>query len=196
MSSADCAHCAGLGRVALKRRPEPDRTCDCVWRAVFRACLKRYLKIHGQQQETVFPRCILERFGFRDRKGEKYAFQWGRLNEEYCADFWLVSKRHLGELDFEILRVHFLLGADYPACCRLLGIDRGHFFHAVYRVERRLGRVFAELRPYALFPVDEYFSGARSDRPPVPMPAELVEAPRPLERHPPRRGARTTAAAA
>ncbi|MCC6342243.1 MAG: hypothetical protein IT166_08595 [Bryobacterales bacterium] len=36
-------------------------------------------------------------------------------------------------------------------------MDRGNFFHAVYRIEQTLGRTFRELRPYALFPLDEYF---------------------------------------
>jgi hypothetical protein len=38
-------------------------------------------------------------------------------------------------------------------------MDRGNFFHAVYRIEQKLGRVFRELEPYALFPVNEYFHG-------------------------------------
>jgi hypothetical protein len=38
-------------------------------------------------------------------------------------------------------------------------MDRGDFFHAVYLIEQRLGRVFAELQPYALFPLSEYFGG-------------------------------------
>jgi hypothetical protein len=38
-------------------------------------------------------------------------------------------------------------------------MDRGTFFHSIYRIEQRLGRVFAELQPYALYPVSEYFGG-------------------------------------
>jgi hypothetical protein len=38
-------------------------------------------------------------------------------------------------------------------------MDRGNFFHAVYRIEQRLGRMFRELEPYSLFPLDEYFNG-------------------------------------
>ena len=168
-----CAFCGGLGRVGRKYRGE--RTCDCVWRAAFRACLKRFQRIQAQQHETVYPRSSLERFEFRDRdhKSERHAFAWGRLNEEYCADFWLVAKRHLSQVEFRILRLHFLLGADWKFCCRKLGMDRRNFFHSTRRVEHRLGRIFAELRPYALFPVDHYFSGLRSGRPPVRMLAEL-----------------------
>jgi len=38
-------------------------------------------------------------------------------------------------------------------------MDRGAFFHEAYRIEQKLGRVFRELEPHALFPVDEYFNG-------------------------------------
>ena len=37
--------------------------------------------------------------------------------------------------------------------------DRGDFFHAVYRIQQRLGRVYREMEPYSLFPLDEYFGG-------------------------------------
>jgi hypothetical protein len=74
------------------------------------------------------------------------------------ADFILVSKRTLDELEYKIFRFHFLLGADWKLCCRRLSVDRGDFFHHVYRIQQKLGRTFRELQPYALFPLDEYFT--------------------------------------
>ncbi|MGI8741740.1 MAG: hypothetical protein ACR2NN_04055 [Bryobacteraceae bacterium] len=38
-----------------------------------------------------------------------------------------------------------------------MNIDRGAFFHNVYRLQQKLGRVFRELQPYALYPLNEYF---------------------------------------
>jgi hypothetical protein len=96
----------------------------------------------------------LEYIPGRDRN-----FSWGRKDEEYTADFILVSRRTLDELEYRIFSSHFLLGADWNLCCRRLSIDRGTFFHAVYRIEQKLGRVFRELEPYGLFPLDEYFRG-------------------------------------
>jgi hypothetical protein len=84
---------------------------------------------------------------------------WGRKDEEYIADFTLVSKRLLTPEEHDIFRYHYLLGADWKLCTRKLGMDRGNFFHAVYRIEAKLGRGFQELRPYALYPLDEYFHG-------------------------------------
>ena len=38
-------------------------------------------------------------------------------------------------------------------------MERGDFFHEVYRIQRKLGRIYRELTPYSLFPLDEYFGG-------------------------------------
>jgi hypothetical protein len=80
------------------------------------------------------------------------------------ADFVLVSRRTLTEDDYRVFKYHFLLGGDWKLCCRQLRIDRGNFFHAVYRIERQLGRVFRELEPYSLFPIDQYYGGGRRDK--------------------------------
>ncbi len=74
------------------------------------------------------------------------------------ADFVLVSKRTLDELEYKIFRFHFLMGADWKLCCQRLSLDRGDFFHHVYRIQQMMGRTFRELQPYALFPLDEYFT--------------------------------------
>jgi hypothetical protein len=99
------------------------------------------------------------------------------------ADFCLVARRSLTEEEHRLFRFYFLLGADWNLCSRRLGMDRATFFHSVYRIEQKLGRVFRELEPYALFPVDEYFSGpSRLDQnagrpvlvtPSVPKPKHL-----------------------
>ncbi|MGO4882199.1 MAG: hypothetical protein ACLP59_15405 [Bryobacteraceae bacterium] len=91
---------------------------------------------------------------------------YGRKVEEYIADFCLVSRNALNPLEHDIFRYHFLLGGDWKLCCWRLGIDRGTFFHIVYKIEQKLGRVFRELEPHGLFPLDEYFGGAiNNDRP-------------------------------
>ena len=82
---------------------------------------------------------------------------WGRKDEEYIADFCLVSRRILNEFEYRIFRFHFLLGAEWRLCCRQLKMEKGVFFHSVYRLQQKLGRAFRELKPYPLFPLDEYF---------------------------------------
>jgi hypothetical protein len=96
----------------------------------------------------------LEIIGGQDRRQV-----WGRKDEEYVADFCLVSERYLDAYEYRLFRLHFLLGADWSLCCRQLEMEKGVFFHAVYRIQQKLGRAFRELKPYALYPLDEYFGG-------------------------------------
>jgi hypothetical protein len=49
-------------------------------------------------------------------------------------------------------------------CVQKIGIEKGEFFHRVYAVQERLGRVLREVRPHPLFPIDEYFGGVTSRR--------------------------------
>jgi hypothetical protein len=97
----------------------------------------------------------LELVGGKDRRGI-----WGRKDEEFCADFCLVSKRVLDEREYKIFRYHYLLAADWRLCCATLKMEKGIFFHSIYRIEQKLGRIFRELQPYPLFPLDEYFGGS------------------------------------
>jgi len=150
LAAPGCNTCLGLGlRVGRKQTMHP---CNCVLRAIFRACFERFRDCANR--EKYMSRVTLDPLPGKDRRGA-----WGRKDEEYMADFCLVSKRTLTEFEYPIFRYHFLLGADWRLCCRKLRIDRGNFFHAVYRIEQKLGRTFRELEPYALFPVSEYFHG-------------------------------------
>jgi hypothetical protein len=106
------------------------------------------------------------------RGGKEGRRMYARKNEDYMADFCLVSRRALDEFEHRIFRFHFLLGADWKLCCRQLKIDRGNFFHAVYRIEQKLGRTFRELEPYGLYPLDEYFGGTMRNSRPVTPPGD------------------------
>jgi hypothetical protein len=101
----------------------------------------------------------MTRVSLEANPGRERKTVWGRKDEEYAADFCLVSRRVLDEEEYRIFRYHFLLGADWRLCCRKLGIDRGTFFHSVYRIQQRLGRVYRELAPYGLYPIEDYFQG-------------------------------------
>jgi hypothetical protein len=100
------------------------------------------------------------------------------------ADFYLLAKRNLDEENFKIFKFHFLLGADWRLCCRRLNMDRGNFFHAVYRIQQQMGRVFRETKPFALFPLDEYFGGAIEKALPGPPPtsSKILQMPSPKSR--------------
>jgi hypothetical protein len=98
--------------------------------------------------------------------GKDYRMTYGRKVEEYIADFCLVSRNALNPLEHDVFRFHYVLGADWKLCCWRLHLDRGTFFHIIYKIEQKLGRVFRELEPHGLFPLDAYFGGTMSnDRP-------------------------------
>jgi len=141
----ECAACHGSGlRAVWHNGPPRSVPCNCVFRRIFRAVMRAYRY----------------RREFRPVGGINFRFAVpGRKSEEFLADVWLASKRHLDAAHWPVFRLHFVEGQDWRACTAALRMNRGNFFHAVYRIEQQLGRVFRELRPYALFPVDEYFDG-------------------------------------
>ena len=150
LAKESCTHCRGFG---LRRsKGGPAVPCPCVLRAVFRACFNKFRECASQ--EKYISRVRLEQVHGTDRRQT-----WGMKDEEYMVDFCNIATRTLDENQHRIFRFHFLLGADWKLCCRRLNMDRGTFFHEVYRIQQRLGRVFRELQPYALFPLDEYFGG-------------------------------------
>jgi hypothetical protein len=144
-----CAQCHGSGLRLAKKGAAP---CNCVLRAIFRICWDRFVRCVTQERH-------LSRVSLEPHLGRSRPSTWGRKDEEYIADFCLVSRRALDDFEHRIFRYHFILGADWKLCARKLKLDRGNFFHAIYRIEQKLGRTFRELEPYPLFPIDEYFQG-------------------------------------
>ena len=150
LARASCKYCHGYGLIPVLRGEESP--CNCVFRAIFRACYRRFrdcVALGAHTNPVTWERC----------GGPSGYRAYSRKREEYMADFCLVSQRYLEEVEKHIFRLHFLLGADWKLCCQRLKIDRGNYFHIVYNIENRLGRIFAELAPYPLYPVAEYFSG-------------------------------------
>ena len=152
MSKDSCLQCMGVGLIRGLGRGKMV-PCNCVLRNIFRACYSRFRKCADQAKHMTHVR--LEMIGHGANSSQTY----GRKSEEYCADFTLVAKRTLTEDEYRLFKFHFLLGADYVLCCRQLKMEKGVFFHAVYRIQQKLGRAFRELQPYSLFPLDEYFGG-------------------------------------
>ena len=154
LAAITCTHCHGLGlRIGRRGKASP---CNCVLRGIFRACYARFRNC--VEKEKHMSKCTLEFM-----PGSNHRNTWGRKDEEYCADFILISRRTLTQEEYRVFNYHFLLGADWKLCCLKLKIDRGSFFHAIYRIQQALGRTFRELQPYGLYPLDEYFGGGVRD---------------------------------
>jgi hypothetical protein len=152
LAKESCTQCHGFGLRESNGKKDTDAPCNCVLRGIFRACYSRFRQCIEKERHISQVRLAL--ISGKDRRQV-----WGRRDEEYIADFCLVSRRFLDDSEYKLFKFHFLLGADWRLCCRQLKMERGNFFHEVYRIQQKLGRVFRELEPYALFPVDEYFGG-------------------------------------
>jgi hypothetical protein len=150
IATHDCTLCHGMG--LRGGRLDATQPCNCVLRSIFRTCYERF-QVCASKEKSL-SRVTLDGTSPRSRRAV-----WGRKDEEYLADFVLVSKRALTAQEHQLFRYHFLLGADWRLCCRQLRIEKGVFFHAIYRIEQKLGRIFRELQPYPLYPLDEYFNG-------------------------------------
>ena len=150
LAASSCVFCQGLGLKPGKgqRRLVP---CKCVFREIFRLCFQK------------FERCVKREKYLSHVSGEIYGSNgqrrivWSRKVEEYIADFCLVARRTLDEEEWRVFNARFLMGGEWELCCRQLRMEKGRYFHTVYRIQNKLGRAFREVTPYALFPLDEYF---------------------------------------
>jgi hypothetical protein len=147
-----CVFCLGLGF----RLAKPGVPCNCVLRAVFRACYGRFRRATEKEPRLSTLKWRVTRA--QPHCGTKHP--WGYREQEFAIDFLNIARRTLAgdTLAWKIFRFHFLLGADCSLCTRKLGINRGEFFHEIYRIQQKLGKAYRETKPYSLFPVDEYFA--------------------------------------
>jgi hypothetical protein len=171
LAMTSCSACHGFGILFGKRGGTTP--CNCVLRSIFRHCYKKF-------RACVTKEKYMTRVTMSLTRGRERHFNWSRKDEEYIADFTLIARRTLDEREYRIFKYHFLLGADWRLCCRKLSMDRGQFFHSVYRIEHKLGRVFRELEPYGLFPLDEYFASTTRETAPVDV-AKIRKGPAPVQ---------------
>ncbi|MDX2267936.1 MAG: hypothetical protein NW208_07510 [Bryobacter sp.] len=149
MASASCVFCRGLGLRKTERKGE-ERPCGCVFRAIFRACFSRYrycLETTGRLRPTAMEMVPGPR-------GWKY---YGRKYEEFIADFEIIARRTLTDIEQKVFHWYFQQGCDWKVCTAKIGINRAKLFYTAYAVQEKLGRAFRETQPYGLFPLDEYF---------------------------------------
>jgi hypothetical protein len=163
LATQKCTICRGSG-LTLGRRGTLN-ACDCVLRGIFKVCYNRFRQCVNK--EKYLSRVTLEIHSGPNRRGT-----WGRKQEEYIGDFLNVVNRTLNEEEYQVFKYRFLLGADWKLCCRKLNIERGPFHHTIYRIQTKLGQVFAELEPYALYPLNEYFGPPHRIEPVKPCPIQ------------------------
>lgn len=132
------------------------RPCNCVLRAIFKTCFARFCECCEPTD------CGSVNLEFSPNR--LHGGQWGGYNrprENYTADFCIIAGRTLDPQEMQLFRLYFIHGLNWIACAPRLGLERGDFFHAVYRVEQKLGRAFRDTTPYPLYPIHHYFNGKR-----------------------------------
>ncbi len=144
LASRNCARCNGEGTRSRV-------ICNCVWRNVFRECLKKY---HN-----------LEHAGTVTRRGASAEM----LETDYRVDFASICRKALSDLKQRMIwEWYFVADLSEPECIRIVNrkqqdasLHRRNFYHLAYKVEARCGKALWETRPYALFPLREYFDERR-----------------------------------
>lgn len=150
-----CAHCEGDGVRAIYRG-DIIVPCGCALREVFRLCLRRF-------RECVETARVCGTVSWEYSPSTMRGCPATR--EEFMADFYLLARRALDEAAFRLFYAYYVEREHWMKCVVRFQIDKGLLFHRLYKIERDLGRVFAETEPYGLYPVDEYFGHrTKSDR--------------------------------
>ena len=173
-----CAQCHGLG--TYQGRTEAV-LCGCALRSAFRGALGRYR--YAQAVGLWLYRAS------RAEVCRRMGFNFGNKDAEFCADFVLIARRLLNDFEFQVFRLHFLCEMEWRDCLPLLArwvrmaraagvdgfphVDRGNFFHAVYRIENSLGRAYLEMKPYAVYPTGDYYRGHFVDREQIAKPTSM-----------------------
>lgn len=140
IAKMDCAICKGAGQYFSRGGVA---WCLCVWRYIFRECLRK-------KQEWAY--------------NQDYHFLTvnrhnGPANEcprlEFSADMDSLARRCFAAnpKSLRLYREYHLQDSGWKSVARLLKLDRGNFFHLVYKVEAALGKMYFENE---LFPIDKY----------------------------------------
>lgn len=135
LSSTACPRCAGGGYA------NDAEICHCVFRRIFETCHRRY-----EQTASMATGVLVT------------GITCSRPAEEYAADFVLVGRRALQQrpLLLAVFNLYIVDGLPTQMCLRKLKIAQNVFFRRVFQIKQELGRAFREVRPYPLYPINEY----------------------------------------
>jgi len=139
----DCRFCGGTGKRG--------GTCACVYRRVFRDCNARNHETRMREGDFARrPNTHMTRGGLSA----------GLEPAEFMVDFERTGLAALARCPVEqaVFWYHHLHRVEWRPCLPLIAretgqkMDRGNFFHAVYRVEVKVGRACMNLKPYSVWP--------------------------------------------
>lgn len=156
MAKPSCRMCWGSGVCPSWGRTQ--RPCRCVYRRVFSQCLHEYQRIAS---ETGASTAQLWRNEGR-RTGARPARGWHRPAENFRADFELLARRALSAEQWRVFRLMFLSGHRPMEIFAQQKLSRGRGFHERYKIMEILGQVYAETRPYGLWPIADYYAAGET----------------------------------
>jgi hypothetical protein len=113
------------------------------------------MRRYEEEQEAVFRTAssCLELLGPGGR--HKRGLTCGNKSAEFCADIEVTARRVLNATELKLF-FQMVAHSTWRGCSASLQLNRGSFFDAVYRVEQKLGRAFAEA---GMYPPRFYFAG-------------------------------------
>jgi hypothetical protein len=162
MAQSECVKCNGLG-LRSEHHNSKHAPCDCVLRKVTRSIVAKVHELEARGNLHSIRLDTLSRPQGRNARGIK--------GSEYKADVFLTARRALPDpVDWLLFRSYCLENRPWRECCPWLG--RGQFFQKLYLIEARLGLCFLEMRPYALFPVSQYWDTRLEKVRPCPIPED------------------------
>lgn len=126
-----CPHCKDGIYTAYSKH---ERVCNCCFRRIFRHCLSKYRKI------SFYP-------SLDDRR-----------QENFLADFILLAKHELSEQNFLIFILYHIQELSWSTIGAKLNMNRDETFRTIYRIEKKLGKVYSLMEPYSLWPLSSYFT--------------------------------------
>lgn len=151
-AKGNCAYCHGFGR--RQTRYWKMVICNCVFRAMFRECMDHYRVSQANTNQTGSVQLLFS-------PAKVSALTYCNKNAEYLADIEIRAKRVLDAVELRCFTLHFLGGLDWRGCTVLMRMSRGNFFHAIYRIEQKLGKSFGEC---GIWPTQKYFNGRYMDQ--------------------------------
>lgn len=152
LAPKSCVLCYGTGYKTYQSRV----ACTCVRRAAFRILLAEYRRCDSTIANTITSRPADSEMA--QRYSQRRRGSWGNRRAEFRADFEALARRTLSAQEHRVFELYHVRECDSSTIERLMpSLNRGQIFHSIYRAEAKIGDAARSLKPYALFPLHEYY---------------------------------------
>jgi hypothetical protein len=138
LAKRECIYREGTGMLSRS-------ICNCVYREAFRHCFRMFFKL--EQEPKFLSRVDLTRDGPRGSRSTSdglHNFNFSRPKRRVLRRLLSDDQAHAERRRVESFQAPLPGRRDMEMCCQQLKIDRGPFFHAVYRIQNKLGRAYIE----------------------------------------------------